>query len=80
MVIPIIGITDGDCDNVTCEPKTFSGSIILRLEPGNDDIVGMRIKKELLKGQNSAVFEDLSAFKEEVLKLAESTIEAVFKY
>ncbi len=30
--IPIIGITDGDCDNVTCEPKTFSGSIILRLE------------------------------------------------
>lgn len=78
--IPIIGITDGDCDNVTCEPKTFSGSIILRLEPGNDDIVGMRIKKELLKGQNSAVFEDLSAFKEEVLKLAESTIEAVFKY
>ena len=40
----------------------------------------MRIKKDLLKGQNSAVFEDLSAFKEEVLKLAESTIEAVFKY
>lgn len=78
--IPIIGITDGDCDNVTCEPKTFSGSIILRLEPGNDDIVGMRIKKELLKGQNSAVFEDLLAFKEEVLKLAEPSIEAVFKY
>lgn len=78
--IPIIGITDGDCDNVTCEPKTPSGSVILRLAPGNDDIVGMRIKQELLNGQNSAVFEDLSAFKEEVLKLAEPSIEAVFKY
>lgn len=78
--IPIIGITDGDCDNVTCEPKTLPGSIILRLTPGNDDIVGMRIKQELLKGQNSAVFEDMLAFKEEVLKLAEPSIEAVFEY
>jgi hypothetical protein len=78
--IPIIGITDGDCDNVTCEPKTFPGSVILRLVRGNDDIVGERVKQELLKGQNSAVFENLSAFKEDVLKLAESSIEAVFEY
>ncbi|MHC1755123.1 MAG: DUF2117 family protein [Methanosarcina sp.] len=78
--IPIIGITDGDCDNVTCEPKTFPGSVILRLVPGSDDIVGERVKQELLKGQNSAVFENLFAFKEDVLKLAESSIEAVFEY
>jgi len=78
--IPIIGITDGDCDNVVCKTKALQGSIILKLAPGSDDIVGRRIKQELLKGQNSAVFENLPAFREEVLKLAEPFIEAVFEY
>ncbi|AKB19685.1 hypothetical protein MSWHS_2822 [Methanosarcina sp. WWM596] len=78
--IPIIGITDGDCDNVTCETKIFPGSVVLRLIEGSDDIMGKRIKQELLKGQDSAVFENLLAFKEDVLKLAESSIEAVFEY
>ncbi len=78
--IPIIGITDGDCDNVTCETKIFPGSVVLRLIEGSDDVVGKRVKQELLKGQNSAVFENLLAFKEDVLKLAELSIEAVFEY
>ncbi len=78
--IPIIGITDGDCDNVTCKTKIFPGSVVLRLIEGSDDIVGKRVKQELLKGQNSAIFENLLAFKEDVLKLAESSIEAVFEY
>jgi hypothetical protein len=78
--IPIIGITDGDCDNVVCKTKALNGSIILKLAPGSDDIAGRRIKQELLKGQNSAVFENLPAFREEVLKLAEPFIEAVFEY
>lgn len=78
--IPIIGITDGDCDNVTCEPETFPGSVILKLLPGNDDIVGERVKQELLKGQNSAVFENLLTFKEDVLKLAEPSTEVIFEY
>ncbi|KKG10063.1 DUF2117 family protein [Methanosarcina sp. 2.H.A.1B.4] len=78
--IPIIGITDGDCDNVTCETKIFPGSVVLRLIEGSDDIVGKRVKQELLRGQDSAVFENLFAFKEDVLKLAELSIEAVFEY
>ena len=78
--IPIIGITDGDCDNVTCETKIFPGSVVLRLIEGSDDIVGKRVKQELLKGQNSAIFENLFTFKEDVLKLAESSIEAVLEY
>lgn len=78
--IPIIGITDGDCDNVTCETKIFPGSVVLRLMQGKDDIVGKRVKQELLRGQNSAVFENLFAFKEDVLKLAERSIEDVFEY
>lgn len=78
--IPIIGITDGDCDNVVCKTKALHGSTILRLSQGSDDILGRRIKQELFKGQNSAVFENLTAFREEVLKLAEPFIEAVFEY
>jgi hypothetical protein len=48
--------------------------------PGSDDIVGEKVKQKLLKGQNSAVFENICAFKEDVLKLAESSIEAVYEY
>ncbi len=78
--IPIIGITDGDCDNVTCETKIFPGSVVLRLMQGSDDIVGKRVKQELLRGQNSAVFENLFAFRENVIKLAEMSLESVFEY
>ncbi|WP_269848467.1 hypothetical protein [Methanosarcina horonobensis] len=42
--------------------------------------MGERVKQELLNGQNSAIFENLLAFKEDVLKLAEPSIEAVFEY
>ncbi|MDI9394019.1 MAG: DUF2117 domain-containing protein [Euryarchaeota archaeon] len=78
--IPIIGIIDGDGDNITCGTNTLPGSLILRLEPGRDDIVGRRVKQKLLKGQDSAVFENLFAFKEDVLKLADRSIEAIFEY
>lgn len=78
--IPIIGITDGDCDNVTCKTKIFPGSVVLRLMQGSDDIVGKRVKQELMGRQNSAVFENLFTFKEDVLKLAELSIEDVFEY
>lgn len=78
--IPIIGITDGDCDRVSCRTEIFPGSIVLRLAAGNDDILGKKLKQELLGGENSAVLEDIYAFKENVIKLAEPLIEAVFEY
>lgn len=78
--IPILGITDGDCDRLACRTKIFQGSVVLRLAAGNDDILGNKLKQELLGGKNSAVFEDIYTFKEDVLKLAEPLIEAVFEY
>ncbi|MEN6552215.1 MAG: DUF2117 domain-containing protein [Methanobacterium sp.] len=78
--IPIIGITDGDCDRIACRTEIFPGSIVLRLAAGNDDILGKKLKRELLGGENSAVLEDIYAFKEDVMKLAEPLIEAVFEY
>jgi hypothetical protein len=53
---------------------------VLRLAAGNDDILGKKLKQELLGGESSAVLEDIYAFKENVMKLAEPLIEAVFEY
>ncbi|RXA17819.1 DUF2117 domain-containing protein [Methanosarcina sp. MSH10X1] len=78
--IPIIGITDGDCDEVACQTELFPGSVVIRLASGNDDALGRKIKQELLGGENSVVLEDICAFKENVIKLAEPLIEDIFGY
>ncbi|MFY1110121.1 MAG: DUF2117 family protein [Methanosarcinaceae archaeon] len=78
--IPILGITDGDCDDLADRTEIFPGSLILRLAAGNDDIVGKKLRQELFDGQISAVFEDIPALKEEVLRLAEPETEAIFEY
>ncbi|MDD2339513.1 MAG: DUF2117 domain-containing protein [Methanosarcina sp.] len=78
--IPILGITDGDCDRLACWTEIFPGSVVLRLTAGNDDILGKKLKQELLGGENSADLKDICAFKEDVIKLAEPLIEAIFEY
>lgn len=78
--IPIIGITDGDCDNLARRTEIYPGSLVLRLEAGNDDILGGKLKHELLNGKNSAVLDDIYSFKKDVIKLAEPLIEAIFEY
>ena len=60
--IPILGITDGDCDNLACRTEIFPGSVVLRLAAGNDDILGKKLKQELLGGENSAVLEGYIRF------------------
>lgn len=78
--IPIIGITDGDCDNLARRTEIYPGSLVLRLEAGNDDILGEKLKQELLKGKNSVILDDIYSFKKDVIKLAEPLIEAIFEY
>lgn len=42
--MPIIGITDGDEDGI-CDEEVFApGSVILKLYPGNDDILGNEVR------------------------------------
>jgi hypothetical protein len=53
---------------------------VLRLEAGSDDILGKKLKQELLDGKNSAVLDDIYSFKKNVIKLAEPLIEAIFEY
>lgn len=78
--IPIFGITDGDCDDLVCQARFYPGSIVLRLAPGKDDIVGGKLKAELFRRDNSIILEDISSFKKEALRLAAPAIETVIEY
>ncbi|MBN1235243.1 MAG: DUF2117 domain-containing protein [Methanotrichaceae archaeon] len=50
--IPIIGIVDGDLDRLAGSTTMQPGSIVFRVEPGYDDLVGRKIKAEIFKGEN----------------------------
>ena len=46
LAVPVIAITDGDEDGISCEELLYPGSYLFRLEPGNDDLVGAEIARE----------------------------------
>ncbi|OPY55203.1 MAG: hypothetical protein A4E49_00504 [Methanosaeta sp. PtaU1.Bin112] len=49
--IPVIGIVDGDPDRLTSCTSMLPGSIIFRVMPGYDDLLGRRIKAEIFLGK-----------------------------
>lgn len=74
--IPVVGIVDGDLDRMAESMTMMPGSVIIRVEPGYDDIVGRRILKEIFKGEKKA---HISAkdLVEKVIKLAGDRITRV---
>lgn len=50
--IPLIGIVDGDLDNLSHRTSKPPGSIIITVRPGRDDVVGRRIKETIFRGEN----------------------------
>ena len=48
--VPIIGITDGDEDGICPEDIRYPGSVIFKVIPGHDDIVGSEVSRELFRG------------------------------
>ncbi|MDM7911846.1 MAG: DUF2117 domain-containing protein [Methanotrichaceae archaeon] len=52
MGIPVIGIVDGDLDGLSQRTVMPKGSTIVRVEPGYDDVMGRRIKREIFHGKN----------------------------
>ncbi len=48
--IPVIGIVDGDMDDVLENGVVPSGSVIIRVRYGFDDIVGRKVREELMEG------------------------------
>ncbi|MCK4938143.1 MAG: DUF2117 domain-containing protein [Methanosarcinales archaeon] len=80
--IPLIGITDGDRDGITHHTHIPQGSVIIRLAPGNDDIVGRRVWEEIFgcKGRMKMRREGFEGVLDEVMKVAEGFVEELVRY
>ena len=50
--VPVVAITDGDEDCICTESMLFPGSIIIRVLPGTDDLVGAEVRSTLFKGES----------------------------
>lgn len=48
--IPVIGIIDGDIDGMLENTVVPAGSVIIRVRPGFDDVVGKEVSQELMEG------------------------------
>ena len=80
--IPMIGITDGDRDGITHNTHVPPGSVVIRLSPGNDDIVGRRVREEIFGGLGRMEIGD-GGFEEilyGVMRVAGEMVEEVVRY
>jgi hypothetical protein len=80
--IPMVGITDGDRDGITHHAHVPPGSVVIKLSPGNDDIVGRRVRKKIFGGNERIMigkigFEGLLGG---VLGLAGEMVEEIVRY
>jgi len=48
--VRVLGIVDGDLDNLSHQTQMPEGSLILKVRPGHDDIVGCRVKSVVFQG------------------------------
>jgi len=78
--IPIIGVTDGDCDELAASVTYSAGSVILNLKSGQDDEFGRLILRDVLSGKKVAFFENFDNLKLRIMNLAESSLESVLEY
>ncbi len=71
--IPVIGITDGDLDCILEDTTVPSGSVIIRVREGFDDIVGKEVFERLM-GSEQKIRLESDGFIARVLALAEKYI------
>ena len=50
--IAVVGIVDGDIDRLAGSLTILPGSIIIRVRPGYDDIIGRRAREEIFRGED----------------------------
>jgi hypothetical protein len=78
--IPILGVTDGDCDELAASVSYSAGSVILNLKSGQDDEFGRRIQQDIFSGEKIAFFENIENLKSRIINLAENSLESVSEY
>jgi len=49
---PLIGIVDGDLDDLCKRTAPPRGSVVIEVFPGCDDLVGRRVKEEIFRGRD----------------------------
>jgi len=67
--IPVIGIVDGDLDHLAGHTTMLPGSVVFRVMPGHDDLVGRKVKARIFRGQRRICI-SLGDLAETVKKLA----------
>jgi hypothetical protein len=67
--IPVVGIVDGDLDRLAEKLTMMPGSVIIRVEPGYDDLVGRRVLDEIFQGKKR-ISNSCADLAEKVKKLA----------
>ena len=78
--IPIIGITDMDIDNVLTNANIFPGSVVLRVEPGYDDVVGGMVQNLVFDGANQVKASSIDSVREQVIEIAGGRLIEVVSY
>ncbi len=77
--IPVVGIVDGDMDGVLVNTVVPAGSVIIRVKPGFDDIVGREVFEELM-GSRQEISMERSELLARILALAEKYVVDVVYY
>jgi hypothetical protein len=67
--VPIIGITDGDLDKVVQQGFKTKDSIIIEVESGKDDLVGLEVFSKLFNNKETIEIENLENFKSKLLQI-----------
>lgn len=75
--IPILGVTDDDCDKLAASVTYSAGSVALNLKSGQDDEFGRLIQRDIFSGKKIAFFENLENLKLRIMNLAENSLESV---
>ncbi|WP_048182240.1 DUF2117 family protein [Methanosarcina siciliae] len=78
--IPVLGVTDGDCDELATAVNYAPGSLVLHLKPQMDDELGRKLQHELFSGEYTGFFTNLEDLKRRVITLAENSLESISEY
>ena len=78
--IPVIGITDMDLDGVLSDTNILPGSVVLRVEPGYDDIVGDMVRDRIFGGTGQMVAQSVESVREQVAGIAGERLVEVVEY
>ncbi|HUL38936.1 MAG TPA: DUF2117 domain-containing protein [Methanomassiliicoccales archaeon] len=69
--VPIVAITDGDEDGISSEDLKAKGSVVVRVRPGTDDIVGREVHRTIFHGKGRIQGNPTpSSMAEEVVRIA----------